>query len=713
MEDRSLISILLALFLRWTPSQSFQSNSFSTNIRRQHLSHSSQLQAVAPFGNANGGRKGRRKRNNKSRTGTRTSYNSSYTALKKKNNGVRQDQDEHEQHEMITQTETMKKESLDRYRWLYEATLNLLDNEVYPPGSLCKGKWHELNSMLVAWSKWMSCSNVNVNVGVASNDSSSVYGFTDSTQFPLLMESILKRIIDERSAGTSDVQVTTQMYNVILEAWLASIPTTTATSTSTVPPRGTHENSKSTAAGTSRRAKDGAMCIVAAQRSLDIVKQMQSEYEAQGNEHIKPNLSSFITVLKMWTRACSATSIPPVQKDVSMHLASRKAHQTLQWMEYLARSGRNVDVKPNVSSITLVMGAFAKSGEKDAGSKAEALLRHMQEMNVQPNLYCYNMVIHAYTRQGRRGGAVDNAERILHELEDLYEESGNLSMKPDVISYTSLVTAWANSNRHGYGANRAEQILNRMMEASCQPNTITFNAVLKTWSRSGDRNASERALHIFQRMEEEHQRGNIDVKPDRITYNTLIHTLAKSARIDAMNHAERILALMESEEAKGNDRLSPNLFSYNTIIEGWSKVRDRDGATRAYALLQKVISAERDGKDIYPDSFSFNNVIFALSRSGLKSSALRAEELLQYMEAEYQSGNMRLKPDVFGYSAAIHAWARTADKEAGLRAEALLHQMEERYAAGEEMLKPNSGKNGACQIPLKSVLMPARLPANY
>jgi len=544
--------------------------------------------------------------------------------------------------------------SVERYTYLRSATLRLLDTDSFPP---VKGKWHELNSMLVAWSKWLN--------------SDTQPRMDDPTEVPLLTESILKLIIDEQAAGNSDVQVTARMYNTILEAWLASV---------SIPRKRQYSDSGGT----------GTMQVSVAERALDILKRMQMEYESKGDEYLKPNFFSFLTVLKIWTKTCTATSIPTSQKDVPFHIGSRKSHQTLQWMEYLARSGRNDNAKPNVLTYTIVMDAFAKSGEKDSGSKAEALLRHMEGENIKRNLFCYNLVINAYTRQGRRGGAVDNAERILHELENIYDETADPTMKPDVVTYTSVITAWANSNRRGFGANRAEEILNRMIKAGCEPNTVTFNAVLKTWCRSGETNASDRALDILKQMEEEYCNRNEIVKPDRITYNTLIHTLAKSGKVVDMRNAERILTQMESDS---DPKVRPNLFSYNSIIEGWSKVRDGDGAFNAYTVLQKLLLAEKGGRDIHPDSFSFNNVIFALSRSKTESSAIRAEELLQYMETEYACGNTRLRPDVFGYSAAIHAWAGTGDSNAGLRAEKLLRHLEIRSAAGDKKLKPNSGEN--------------------
>lgn len=561
---------------------------------------------------------------------------------------------------------------LERYRYLHDATLRLLNTQEFPPGSFIKGKWHELYSMLVAWSKW-----INTDIELLSRrtgQDQQIVSNAHPTDVPLLVESILKRMIDEQAAGNTNVQIKTHMYNIILEAWLATIHKTSVLK---------RQYNKA------EFEEKGTMCMVAAQRSLDILKKMQSEYELKKDDNIKPNFFSFLTVLKTWLKACSMTSIPSSEKNVSSHLASRKAHQTLQWMEYFAKSGRNESAKPNALAYTMVLDAYGKSGEKDAGTKAEALLRQMQKENMELNLFCYNLVINAYTRQGRRGGAVDNAERILHEVEDIYQQTGNPAMKPDVVTYTSLVTAWANSNRRGYGANRAEEILNRMIEAGCEPNTVTFNAVLKAWCRSAEMDASERALDIFKRMEMEHANGNRNVKTDRITFNTLIHTLAKSGKSEHLQRAEELLEIMERSK---DERVSPNSFSYNTIIEGWSKVRDGNGAHKAYTTLQKLLAAEKSGKGIHADSFSFNNVIFALSRSGLKSSALRAEGLLQFMDKEHKSGNTRIKPDVFGYSATIHAWASSGDKDAGIRAEALLELMEQKSMSGEYNLKPNTGE---------------------
>lgn len=52
------------------------------------------------------------------------------------------------------------------------------------------------------------------------------------------------------------------------------------------------------------------------------------------------------------------------------------------------------------------------------------------------------------------------------------------------------------------------------------PDTITFNAVLDAWARSGDRMAAQRAEQILDHMDDLYRAGNQKVKPDVYTFNT-------------------------------------------------------------------------------------------------------------------------------------------------------------------------------------------------
>lgn len=56
--------------------------------------------------------------------------------------------------------------------------------------------------------------------------------------------------------------------------------------------------------------------------------------------------------------------------------------------------------------------------------------------------------------------------------------------------------------------------------ADVAPDTISFNAVLDAWARSGDRNAPRRCEQILDHMDELYRAGNMGVKPDTYTYNS-------------------------------------------------------------------------------------------------------------------------------------------------------------------------------------------------
>lgn len=536
--------------------------------------------------------------------------------------------------------------------YMEQATMRLLDEEAFPAGSLEMGKWHEIKSMMVAWSK------------TSKSMSPSSYKIENT---PLIIEGLLKRLIDEKAAGNKNVKITTDIYNIAISAW-----GDTAAVASSHPGQIISDKVSSDVYRASAR------------RAQEIVKHMQSLYLADPEHNVKPDDDSYLSALRAWTKAC-ASYAKLGQKKRALEAAAA-AKEFLEWIvDSSSNENDNNSIVQDPLAYSLVMDAYAKSGAYDAGSNAEQILRTLIENGGRPNTFAYNIVINAYTQQQRKAGAINHAERILNEMEHLYVNDKNQDVQPDVVSYTSVVSAWANGNRKAYGAKRAHDILNRMDQMGVQPNTITYNAVLKAWCRSGDKNASKQARSIFSKMESLHSQDNKHVKPDRITLNTFMHTLSKSGRREEAEYAEEILTRMEQLEAEGKSDYSPNLFSYNTVMEGWSKARDSE---RTIAVLRRLL----ENQNVQPDSYSFNCVIFAISRSNRPNAPTRAQELLEYMENLSTKGERfsQVRSDVFGYSSAIHAWSRSSRHDAGYKAELLLQKMEEKYESGEEHLKPNT-----------------------
>jgi len=598
----------------------------------------------------------------------------------------------------------------ERYTWLRRATTNLLDGELFPPGSLVKGKWHELSSMMLAWSRVVKDGTFDRVLKLLASQQKQLkqqgQQSVDSTSRltpGLIIEGLLKRIIDEQEAGNADVVVTVDLYNVAIEAWAAAAGGVEKRAGS----RGTDDLSDmSTGSG----GHGTSHTLAAARRAGEIVRSLQTAYEVSGNENLRPNSRSFLDALGAFTRAANYRSVPSSARDRAT--AADEAEKLLFWMEDLARSGKNDDAVPCTLAYSLTMDAYAKSRHMDAGRKAEAIFRRLEsasllEMdsarqnndqgksqssrNIAPNKFCYNILINAYSRQGRRGGVFDSAERILTEMEKRFEETSDEAIRPDVVSYSSTISAMARADRKGYGSVRAENILNRMEDADIVPNTITFNSCLKCWAKSRDDRAPARAEALVKRMEELDKAGNANVRPDRISFNTLIHTFANAGKAEMAQRAEALLNRMERFAEEGNDELSPNLFSWNSCIEAWSKADVSYSAEKAYSILRRLILLQREGKtNIHPDKFSFNTVILALSRSSAPEAAVRAEELLGLMEKAAAKGIPDVQPDVYSYSSVISAWSRSGKQGAGKRAEQILERMEQLSQSGQPHLKPNS-----------------------
>jgi hypothetical protein len=84
--------------------------------------------------------------------------------------------------------------------------------------------------------------------------------------------------------------------------------------------------------------------------------------------------------------------------------------------------------------------AWARSREKIAPARAEQILAWMEKLreqagddvDISPDKYTFNTVIHAYAKSGAKEAAT-KAHKILDSMNQMYRE-GNSSVKPDTIT---------------------------------------------------------------------------------------------------------------------------------------------------------------------------------------------------------------------------------------------------------------------------------------
>ncbi|VEU36178.1 unnamed protein product [Pseudo-nitzschia multistriata] len=254
----------------------------------------------------------------------------------------------------------------------------------------------------------------------------------------------------------------------------------------------------------------------------------------------------------------------------------------------------------------------------------------------------------------------------------------------DVITYSSVISAWSASGMQSHAVVRAEELLREMEETpEVEPNTVVLNSIMSAWVKSKNPAAINRTTELLEYMEQAQH-----APADLVSYNTHLHALSihSHREPDYAQRANDLLTSLEARYERGEIRFRPNLFSYNVVIDAWCRSQASDAAWNAVKLLRNFIN--HDSK-YQPDTFSFNNVFSALSRTNRPGTTLLAEHLLDYMEIAYKNRIFKnAKADIVSYTCVIVTLARSGEADAAERGEKLLERMKEQYKSGKTYMKP-------------------------
>mmetsp|Transcript_1226 Transcript_1226/g.3103 ORF Transcript_1226/g.3103 Transcript_1226/m.3103 type:complete len:877 (+) Transcript_1226:207-2837(+) len=517
---------------------------------------------------------------------------------------------------------------IERRQWLDRATHDMLEKEA---GSLVKGKWHELVSMMKGWQNFAK-----------------MY-----PEAPVRIEQIIKRLNDERFAGNENARTDISMYNSLLDSWCCVA--LFASNYKKNPQYNNNESSGSSMAP-----------VAAAQRAREILVRLQESYEdavlnagtTENIKNVQPNEESFGLVFDV---VLKVEGLAP-------------ARRFLAWMEYLSKTGRNSEAKPVRKYYMRLLNAYANSRNSNAGVLAEGILRHMVSIGEMPDTVCYNIAIKAWTLAKRGRKTAEHADQILEEMQ----------APRDVVTYSSVISAWSASGMKSHAVVRAEELLKEIEdEPDVEPNTVVLNSIMSAWVKSKNRAAVNRTTELLEYME-----YSRNAPADLVTYNTHLHALSMQSERNPeyAKRANDLLVSLEERYERGEIRFRPNKFSYNVVIEAWCRSRAPGAAWEAVKVLRSFI---RNDSKYEPDIFSFNQVFAALSRSTKTGTSLLAENLLEYMEIAYRNGIFKnAKADVVSYTSVIITLVRSGEPDAAERAENLLRRMKEQYESGKTYMKP-------------------------
>jgi hypothetical protein len=284
-------------------------------------------------------------------------------------------------------------------------------------------------------------------------------------------------------------------------------------------------------------------------------------------------------------------------------------------------NGESVGI--GVDSFNVVLTAWAKSGQEDGPDRAEKLIVSMDKLDaehgnlgiVKPNVSSFTSLIDAYAQTNEWEG-VGTAEGVLNRLlgHFLEGEAEGKGFEPNIASWTIVISAWArlSKNRRKGAADRASRLLKRMESLHAEgritfaPDAIAYMTVMNAFAYSKTPDGPVRADEILSEMHERYLDGDDSMKPSPRSIQNIIDAWIKSDTPGAVAQAELALDRYEDllEEASNLEdwgQVSEELkYIYRQMLFGWAK---RNDPVRAQAYLVSMME-----RGMEPDSFCFDKV---------------------------------------------------------------------------------------------------------
>ena len=367
--------------------------------------------------------------------------------------------------------------------------------------------------------------------------------------------------------------------------------------------------------------------------------------------------------------------LPPVSSFTATIFAfskagkPEKALEIVQWM--LSSYKKGVVPPPNSSSFNGLLDAWARSGRKDAGEKAEQTMEWMEHLHQTENLdtlpieISYSICINAWARS-RVPHAPQRAESILRRMVELYRNGSQVV--PSASAFTSAMNTWANSKSDEAPA-RIALILDVMKEIAAKSNqiqvtVIPYTILMKAWEQLARKKEGKqklecgnRALQAFAEME------NSGIAATAEAHNSLITALHQTSAINAVFH------FLELEEKYRDQSVQLDTRTFNSGLNALATLNKPDVADKALNLLQRMFKYARKDSSVQPDEFTFNTILKVLSRSSGDDAAKNANDLLLEMHSMPS-----IDPSFISYNTCIIAWGRSNDNKKFQHIEDLLRR---------------------------------------
>ena len=265
-------------------------------------------------------------------------------------------------------------------------------------------------------------------------------------------------------------------------------------------------------------------------RVLKVVRDVVAKYNTLQKDEFKPNAYLYTAAMSACANAGAANTCQTLFDELRARYESspydveyrptKRTYSALlnAWCntadvtqaESVLHTMLEYQVKPDVKWYNRVISSYAQEG---AALEAVRLVREMEELGYEPNIRTYNSALNAWSKSGEKD-APTRAEEMLKLMQS--------KVQPDVYSYAIVINALARSSIIGK-EERAYELLHEMRENDVEmtrPNTVIYNAVLNACAFSlGNELQHQRAMEIAHRTFQELQ-DDAYAQPDDITFGT-------------------------------------------------------------------------------------------------------------------------------------------------------------------------------------------------
>ena len=361
--------------------------------------------------------------------------------------------------------------------------------------------------------------------------------------------------------------------------------------------------------------------------------------------------------------------------------------------------------RPNVLTYTSVIGGLARSNEHDLATRADAMLKRMQQNGVESDMVAYTSVLNCWGKAVSRvecEQASSRALEILKTMEDSYTKEENYHVKPNAITYATAIKAIGNSlNPEAHIL--AENILRHMYNLTetgtihVPPSVGTYNAVITSLStrcpKSNRLSNARRAEHLLVDMIKRTRNGESLVEPNVRTWGAVLRAWADSGQPDSGEQAQRVLDLLEQWYEEGKTAVRPNVVCYTTVMSAWGRgnASPKIALDNVERILKKMetIYEETLDLDVRPNKITYVTAIDVFTRKCKNNSASRAQGVVERMMQLYSKGVGFDRPTRIIFNALVNAWSRSNEENAAANAEKIFRWMESQYRSGDNFVKPD------------------------